>query len=270
MNMSSGDVVELFSLLGSSNKMSVDDYLSGGSCIRMPWKLPEVPSYEPFAMEDWELKEGYTPFIIRGYFYGLQKPQSQNWVLTKDDTIWMSTTPMELESHAMHVDFAHGHTVIVGAGMGVILYNVLKNPNVEMVTLIEKDVSVLELLDHLGLENWEGYEKLVILHRDALTDNYTVFPADFLYVDIWERMGMDQASKDVCTIQKKVNANHVGFWCQELEFLHWAAEENRPTPLSLADYQDFKWSIGIPNLIGDTYDRYVELCWQAASNVANY
>ena len=110
--------------------------------VKLPWPELEVPEYsEASNGGGWKL-EKKTPPMIRGYFNGLQIPKNDNWVLTKDNTFWMSLTPMETESQAPHAAAATGHTVIMGFGMGMLAYNVPKKPEVTKVTVIEIDPEV--------------------------------------------------------------------------------------------------------------------------------
>jgi len=90
----------------------------------LPWEPLEMPPLSTFNTDNVSLELENIP-LIRGYFQGMQAGIN-NWVLKKDGELWMSLTPMELESHMPHCNAATGHTVIVGAGLGLILFNVLK------------------------------------------------------------------------------------------------------------------------------------------------
>jgi hypothetical protein len=84
------------------------------------WTLPRpeirIPPYRPGRMGAWELKRQVQP-VLRGYFRGLQAC-TENYVLVRDNRVWMSLSPVEVESLAPHVAQMRGHVVIAGLGMG--------------------------------------------------------------------------------------------------------------------------------------------------------
>ena len=238
--------------------------------IILPWDFIKIPPLKEYSNGDIKLKINNPP-LIRGYFVGLQYPNNDNWVLTKDGKLWMSLTPMELESHLPHVDAATGHTVIVGAGLGLILYNVLQKPEVTNVTLIENDFRIIELLHEMEFLKWPGHEKLHIIRADVfdVTKADLVLPeVDFLYVDIWETLGTEKALSDTQLIQSKFQAKKIGFWGQELEFIHWCSDMCYEPGPTASQYWMWKKATELP-IIGEG-EEYAELCYKAAINVSMY
>ena len=57
----------------------------------------------------------------------------------KDQAAWMSLVPMEVESQEIGIAAAHGHTAVLGLGMGWCAANVALNPAVDRVTVVERD-----------------------------------------------------------------------------------------------------------------------------------
>ena len=112
---------------------------------KLPWNPVKIPDYKEGVYGDWKIKQNDLP-VIRGYFNGLQKP-GKNTVLSNNGNVWMSTTPMELESMMPYIEAARGSVVIGGAGLGIYMANVLKKKRVKKVILIEKNDEVLEILD---------------------------------------------------------------------------------------------------------------------------
>jgi hypothetical protein len=111
----------------------------------LPWPEIRVPHYRTGRVGTWELKRQFQP-ILRGYFRGLQAA-AENCVLTRDNRVWMSLSPVETESLALHVPFMRGHVVIAGLGMGLALYNALLRPAVRRVTVVERDADVITLFE---------------------------------------------------------------------------------------------------------------------------
>ncbi len=87
-----------------------------------------MPHYRIGRVGVWELKHQFQP-VLRGYFRGLQAA-AENYLLTRDDRVWMSLSPVEIESLAPHVPCMCGHVVIAGLGIGLALYNALLRPAV--------------------------------------------------------------------------------------------------------------------------------------------
>src|SRR5262249_9501052 len=143
-----------------------------------------------------------------------------------------------------HVAAAFGHTVLMGAGMGIALFNLLSKPDVTCVTLIERDPQVIELLrQSTDFEAWPGVGKL----RIEITDALAYLPdlrVDHVYADIWARPGEPQSIPDMQKIQTNVRASQVGWWGQELLFLDWLAGE---TP-TVENYSDWADELGLPLL----------------------
>lgn len=84
----------------------------------LPWPEIRVPHYCTGRVGTWELKRQFQP-VLCGYFRGLQAA-AENYVLTRDDRVWMLLSPVEPESLAPHVPFMRGHVVIAGLGMGIV------------------------------------------------------------------------------------------------------------------------------------------------------
>jgi hypothetical protein len=154
----------------------------------------------------------------------------------------MSNALDEVDSQTPHIAAAFGHTVLMGAGMGIALFNLLSKPEVTRVTLIERDPLVIELLrQSTDFETWPGIEKLRIEITDALV-YIPDLPVDHLYADIWAAPGEPQSIPDMQRMQANVRASQVGWWGQELLFLNWLAGK---TP-TLENYSTWVNELGLP------------------------
>jgi predicted membrane-bound spermidine synthase len=101
----------------------------------------------------------------------------------------MTDTQMEQRSNEAFVRQANGRVLVAGLGLGMILHPVLAKANVEHVTVLEKEQSVIDLvgpsLAHYG-------ERLTIVAADA----FDWKPAkgerwDTIYFDIWPHICSD-------------------------------------------------------------------------------
>ena len=117
---------------------------------------------------------------------------------------------------------------------------------VTRVTVVEHDPLVIDLLRQtVNLDHWAGIEKLNVEIVDAF-DFRPNHPVNYLYVDIWARPGDPQALTDTQQIQKQVNAEAVGWWTQEIEFLHWLEKNGYGTSPSADQYHEWAREISLP------------------------
>ena len=232
-----------------------------------PYEPLKVPEYRPGEYGEWILEEINTP-ITRGYFTSYQSV-TNNYRLCRGNTLWMSLTPMELESQSHHVLAAKGHTVLMGLGMGLLLYNVLLNNDVEKVTVIENDPDVIELFHQITNPTaWQNWDKVSIIVGDALNwiPSETV---DYLAVDIWPALGDENLRPNGQKIQQNVRAKQVALWGQELDFISYCVEQGYSPPCTLAQYHEYIEAIGIPLIEADN-PNYPDYCFRAAQMVMNY
>jgi hypothetical protein len=103
----------------------------------LPWPAIKVPTYQTRRVGAWELRRQNQP-VLRGYFRGLQAC-TENYLLMRDNRVWISLSPVEIESLAPRVAHMRGHVVIAGLGMGLALYNALLRPAVRQITVLELD-----------------------------------------------------------------------------------------------------------------------------------
>ena len=205
-----------------------------------PWTGLRVPIYRSATLGHWSLKK-VKQVAQFGYFQDWQGQGDINALFYNEQT-WMSDARDEVDSQTPHIATATGHTVLMGAGMGIALYNLLTRPEVTRVTLVERDPLVVELLrQSADFERWRGSEKLRIEIADAL-DYVPDAPVDHLYADIWATPGEPRSIPDMQLIQGNVCAHQVGWWGQELLFLDWLAGEF-PT---LENYRAWAEQLGLP------------------------
>ena len=131
----------------------------------LPWPEIRVPSYRLGRVGSWELKRQFQP-VLRGYFRGLQVAK-ENYLLTRGDRVWMSLSPVEIESLAPHISYMRGHVVIAGLGMGLALYNSLLHPAVRRITVLEHDPDVIALFDTIRGPDWPSPDRFAIEIADA-------------------------------------------------------------------------------------------------------
>lgn len=203
----------------------------------VPYGSLDVPPYRDGAtLGRWTLKWQRGSRMVHGYHSGLQQLRN-NWILTEKrlgrERIWMSLAPMELESQGYHAAAAKGHTVIIGFGMGVLLYNVLRNPAVQQVTVIERDPAVIRLAEKvIGWRDWHGSEKARITHT-PWQDYRMPDGVDVLLADPWPTLGDMNIRPDMQDMIRRYEPKQITGWGVEFDFITWVHEQsptNSPVP----------------------------------------
>jgi hypothetical protein len=217
----------------------------------LPWPVLRLPEYRPVTLGHWALKN-VSLITQNGYFQEWQGIEEMD-ALFYDELTWMSTARDEIDSQAPHVATAFGHVVVMGAGMGVVVYNLLPMPQVERVTLVERDPQVIELLrQSTDFDQWPGAEKLHVEIIDAF-EYHPAQPVDHLYVDIWPTAGEAQVIAEIKRIQSQVRARQLGWWGQELHFVDWL----KGSEPSLEAYRSWAAGLDLP-LIEQENPAYIE------------
>lgn len=223
--------------------------------FRLPWPEPLVPAYRAGRFGRWTSSR--TPAIPNsaGYFIP-HRTQPAGWMFQRDGATWMSLTRMEIESHMPHLAAMRGRVVIAGLGMGFALFNALWNPAVTHVTVLESDPDVPRLLDRASdWQSWPDCGKVRLVMGDATE---YVPPADeplpdFLYADVWPKLGDYAALPTTQKIQRAVRAAAVGYWGQEWDFMSYLHQQQVPIRLvNRTHYRGFALSTGMPLIERDS------------------
>lgn len=188
---------------------------------------PLADFYCPITSGAWTLR--IAPLVAaQGYWSGLQLVEGLVG-LQRRDKLWMSITPMETESQQIGIDYAKGHVVIFGLGMGWSAAMSALRPEVEKVTVVEMDDEVLAMHDAIGmfanLPDHAG-QKVNLVQADAL-DWKPDSPVDILMPDIWLELITWGRAEEVHDMNRNVKADMVYFWGQELELARHAVKAGR-------------------------------------------
>lgn len=239
--------------------------------------LPEVrvPVYRLGVFGPWELTVANKP-VLPGYFNGLQRCEGQNYVLRNNETkvVWMSLTPMERESHSLHIEQAKGKVVVAGLGMGMYLYNICAKPEVTSIHVLEKEAEIIQAFYQLsGCETWPGFDKVTIHHTDALVPSVPVDGlrgADYFYADIWPLIGDARALNDMQVMCHWLEPKVAGWWTMEFDYI---SETQAKYPGGLPSVlvksrqalgketeQHIRVNRRIPVNMAATYQNYMDLC----------
>jgi hypothetical protein len=209
----------------------------------LPWPAIKVPTYQTRRVGAWELRRQNQP-VLRGYFRGLQVC-TENYLLMRDNRVWMSLSPVEIESLAPHVAHMRGHVVIAGLGMGLALYNALLRPAVRQITVLELDSEVIALFAAIMRPDMAGSGRFSIEQVDA-RDWRTTESVDFLYADIWDKIGALEAAADTRIMCRNMRPKSAGYWGMEADFVSFLARNRCKPPVTQSQFRTWARALGVP------------------------
>lgn len=180
--------------------------------------------YRPQRSGSWELT--LTPLVLCPSYWGPARLVENMAALRRNDDVWMSLSPLEMESQSIGVAAARGHVVIMGLGMGWAAAECALDNDVTQVTVIERDPDVIALHRELALfDRLPGGlgGKVRIVSGDALEWRPDA-PVDLLMPDIWlPLVSENDRAAEVAQMQANVGAAAIYFWGQEMEIARQAA-----------------------------------------------
>ncbi len=151
-----------------------------------------------FAIERFELTQDYVNEAKIEALHKLTlhdhfdlKPGTYVRLVDKElNEVVMSDTSMERRTNVDVVERAHGHVLIAGLGIGMILRPILENPRVASVTVVEKYAEVIELNRRSGFDL--NHHKLRIVNADIFEWKVPgPLRWHVIYFDIWNTIGRE-------------------------------------------------------------------------------
>lgn len=186
-----------------------------------------IPTYAPLSAGEWHVR--HTPAVLCNGYWSAPSLVSGMAALMRGKDLWMSMTPMELESQEIGVRLAHGHVAVFGMGMGWSAAVSALRDEVTAVTVVELSDDVLALHRELDIFSQlppQARAKITVQRGDA----YTWTPStrvDLLMPDIWYPLISDGRVEEVLRMQANVQAGSVYFWGQEMEIARHAVAAGR-------------------------------------------
>lgn len=127
---------------------------------------------------------------------------------------WMSLTPMEVASHYVPIQKAHGHVGVGGIGMGYFLLKIMNKPEVLKIDAFEIDKRIITYFKTMYKDR-PGFEKIRFIHGD-LYDNLADKYYDFFYNDIYPTLGSSEAQDEITLVYPE-HAKEYHYWGLELD-----------------------------------------------------
>jgi len=149
--------------------------------------LSETAS-EPHSMQI--LNTGYQPdqgvTLDIGYYPGSFRFP----VLSENGKVWMSIVPSELYTMEQSIHQAQGNVLVFGCGLAYYAYMVSQKPEVNAVTVVERNSKVIEAYKKHLAPVLGNPKKITIIQADAFEYLDTIEPGssgyDFAFADIWQ------------------------------------------------------------------------------------
>ncbi len=196
------------------------------------WEL-RVDAYKPyqaFIMDDIRVDDELRELPPLGYF-----PEAFEYpVVLQDGREWMLVTPNEVETIRPAVNASRGRCVTFGLGLGYYPYLASLKPDVDHVTVVERDPAAIRLFNQYILPQFEQGEKIEVVEADAfdfLEHGMKAGEFDFAYGDIWHDAG-DGVPLYLRMLQyePKFPGTAFQYWIEDtmLSYLRWQDYETMP------------------------------------------
>ena len=142
----------------------------------------EINPLQCLPYDDIQIDENFVEVSQIGYFTS----NFQYLAVIKDDVVWMSTDPNEINTMRPCIDKAYGHVLAFGLGLGYFPIMCAIKPEVESVTIVEKDHTIIEIFKKHILPLFQYKEKIHIIEGDAFNYAHSdLSKYDYLFIDIW-------------------------------------------------------------------------------------
>ena len=180
------------------------------------WRLVQE-SYRPFQMfvcGDVTTNEK-TNFLEKNPI-GFFKEPFQYLALKKNNVIWMSITPFEIETMKATLSAANGTVIALGLGLGYFATMAAMKLNVDKIIVVEKDIDVITLYQRHLQSILPNQHKITIIQADAYEYLQGTIKADHIFVDIYrtseDGLPIYNAFKKIEMNRKDINWH---YWLQD-------------------------------------------------------
>lgn len=150
----------------------------------------------------------YAPLVYTPEFVTLR--------LKINNKVWMSLTPMEIQSMIIPIRKARGICFAGGLGLGYYPLSIAQKPEVEKVIVCENNQAVIQMFENCFSE-YPNVAKLQIIESDVRSYLSKIkINIDFCFMDIYQTLLPDIALEDLEAYSKNNAINYYYFWGQDL------------------------------------------------------
>lgn len=148
--------------------------------------------------------------VIQGYLHSKEDNYDINILeLHAPNHVWMRLTSLEIQGAYFAIKMAKGKVGVVGLGLGYVVEEMAKKPEVEEITVYEISKEIIELY----YENFPKNSKINIICCDAYNAERKEF--DFFYADIYEYKLTSQIVDDYKKFNELHNIEEYSFFGME-------------------------------------------------------
>ncbi|MCQ2795149.1 MAG: hypothetical protein MJ214_02950 [Bacilli bacterium] len=147
-------------------------------------KYEKYRPYQCFLYDDIEVNED-DYYLVKnkiGYF----KNEFKYLTIQKDNVIWMSVIPHEINTMKKCANNLSKHVYVLGLGLAYFPYLIASK--VDKITIIEKDEKIISLFKKHIFPFFINKEKFEIIHDDALTYLDKISKKDSIFIDLWHNV----------------------------------------------------------------------------------
>ena len=142
----------------------------------------KIKPMQSLPYDDILVDENFVEVSQIGYF----TENFQYLAVIKDDVVWMSTDPNEINTMRPSIDKAHGNVLAFGLGLGYFPLMCAAKEEVKSVTVVEKDPEIIKIFKKHILPLSIYKDKIRIIEGDAFNFAHSDLSSyDFLFIDIW-------------------------------------------------------------------------------------
>ena len=147
-----------------------------------------------------------------------------------DNCLWMTLTPMEVQSQFLPIRQARGNIAIGGLGMGYYLLKVMEKDTVNAIDVYEIEQRAVDFFTE-NFHDRKGFDKVTFIVGD-LRKKMKKKQYNFAYIDIYATVLPDEVITDKVLLTKNNQIIEYHFWCQE-KVMKYAYEQGL---LSMSDF----------------------------------
>lgn len=158
-------------------------------------------------------------------------------ILRCNGTLWMSLTPAEIQANWVPWQMAEGHVAVGGLGLGYSARLFASSPNVERVTVFEKNAGLIRWFKQEHGDKPE-VEKIEIVAGDV-RKSLPAYKGEFFelfYNDIYPKRHDDDIVADIDRFCRLNKVGRYRYWGQERQLLEMVLSGVRPPSAMLSTY----------------------------------
>ncbi|GAI07111.1 unnamed protein product, partial [marine sediment metagenome] len=145
------------------------------------YNLPEEYDVPPVRVDLCEPNGRLDDYLNKNWRAELPVPIPR---MVVDGQLWMTLTPMELQSNWVAIERAHGAVVIAGLGLGYTALRMAAKREVDSVLVVELEQGVIDFF-RARFSDRPEFARITLVQGDARKVVPALGGADFVFVDIY-------------------------------------------------------------------------------------